>query len=370
MTKNGTSKWLFSRKNDLFFLFLPVWITWIIAILLPSEFRSANVPLWMWVGVILLIDVAHVWSSLFRTYLERETRQNHKNLLIWAPIAVFIVVFIVNIYASHLFWTLMAYLAVFHFVKQQIGFLALYKAKSKDYKDQSILTDKRVILFSMLYPVAYWHIKQPLHFNWFADNDFLFHPVFHNLYTILPYCNIAYVLIIIVWLSRELRGYKKSQNTCNWPKILWVLSTAFNWYLGIVLFNSDVVFTITNVVAHGIPYIYLISTYTVRRKKERTASNPWNKRRTMAIVVQICFTVILLSFAEEYFWDSLINRDKSAFFESIIPYYHQGLKNNMSIAFAIAVLSIPQVTHYILDGFIWKNNPKNSSVKKYILHYE
>jgi hypothetical protein len=61
-----------------------------------------------------------------------------------------------------------------------------------------------------------------------------------------------------------------------------VITTAVCWYIGIVTFNSDYAFTVTNVIIHGVPYMVLVYWY---RCKEQ---------------------------------------------------------------------AVPQITHYVLDGFIWK----------------
>ena len=37
-------------------------------------------------------------------------------------------------------------------------------------------------------------------------------------------------------------------------------------------------------------------------------------------------------------------------------------------ALMIALLSVPQVTHYIIDGYIWKSNAKNPLIKSLILN--
>lgn len=42
--------------------------------------------------------------------------------------------------------------------------------------------------------------------------------------------------------------------------------------------------------------------------------------------------------------------------------------NSMAIkAICLALLSVPQLSHYILDGFIWKFNHRNPDLKKFLL---
>ena len=85
--------WLFGKHKDLSLLFIPVWIIWIVLFFLPNNFLQNDVPLWIWVVFILGIDVTHVWSTIFRTYLDKEEFNNHKTVLILAPIIAFILLF-------------------------------------------------------------------------------------------------------------------------------------------------------------------------------------------------------------------------------------------------------------------------------------
>jgi hypothetical protein len=43
----------------------------------------------------------------------------------------------------------------------------------------------------------------------------------------------------------------------NIPKNLIIIGTLSSWFFGIVYFNNDLVFTLLNVVSHGIPYMAL-----------------------------------------------------------------------------------------------------------------
>lgn len=355
--------YLFSKKIDLFFLFLPIWTTWLVVFVLPDSILESKTPLIIWVIVVLGIDVSHVWSTIFRTYLDKDEFQNHKKLLIFSPFIVFVLVMITSYFGEYLFWKTLAYFALFHFMKQQYGFLALYITKSKDSK-KKYLKDKWIIYLSMLYPIFYWHLHQNRNFDWFVDNDFSFPlainlPHFDLTFMILNCC---YWLIITAWLLEEIIASISQKTELNLGKILWLISTAFNWYLGIVYFNSDLVFTITNVIAHGIPYMVLIFIY----KAQKDIALETNSVFTRNILIGISFfmgTIFILGFVEEYCWDWFINRSKYSFFENILKYPSDIIRNKYARMAIIAFLSIPQITHYIIDGFIWKKNDRNPYLK-------
>ena len=124
-----------------------------------------------------------------------------------------------------------------------------------------------------------------------------------------------------------------------------MIGTYASWYVGIVLFQGDLIFTLLNVVAHGVPYMGLIWIYG--EKKAATGfSFSWKGVGIFAGVL------LLLAYLEESIWDTFIWRDHpdvfpwSAFFES--------LSNSPWLSVLVPFLVLPQVTHYVLDGFIWR----------------
>jgi len=357
--------WLFNRRTDLFWLGLPVWLCWIVFFLLPDRFIYIGVPLWVWVVFILGIDVSHVWSTIFRTYLDPEEFSRHKLTLCLTPIIIFVLSFGVAFLSSDWFWRILAYLAVFHFIKQQYGFMVLYKTRSEDFNRRQILPDKWVIYLSMFYPLLYWHLAPKRNFSWFVENDFIFlHQWFQPswLMFILNVFDVLYWLIILGWAGQEVWTKRKVGIGISTGKIIWVLTTAANWYLGIIFFNSDLVFSVSNVVAHGVPYLVLITWYIIRKK---------DLLHQVTLRYSVCvrwfFLIIggslLLAFFEEYGWDLFLNGEKRSFFSYFLPYYFELLTNPIARSLATAMLSLPQVTHYIIDGVIWKNNKKNPHLK-------
>jgi len=353
--------WLFSKKMDLLTLYLPVWVCWVVLLLLPESILQADIPIWVWVLFVLGIDVGHVWSTIFRTYLDKQEFRSHRLLLIIAPIFSFFAVMGLAWYSVPLFWRALAYLAVFHFIKQQYGFLALYKSKAKDWGVKKRLGDKFIIYFATIYPIFYWHCTQDIQFTWFAPDDFIaldqFIPIPTSSSAILfGITNLLYWVVLVAWLIEEIQ---KSTNL-QWGKLLWVGTTAVNWYGGIVYFNSDLAFTVTNVVAHGIPYLALIIYYNTK-KEEIKNRRKYSFIKIACIVLPIVF---LLAWIEEYWWDRLVYGDRPDFFGAILPYTNDILQQPLSLAIAIGILTLPQMTHYIIDGFIWRSNAKNPFVKQ------
>ncbi len=95
-----------------------------IGLLDPQRVSDARLGLWI-VGVVM-VDVAHVWASLYRTYLDPVARKHHRRRLIFTPLLCAWFGFLLHLESPLLFWSVLAYLAILHFIKQHIGFAWLY----------------------------------------------------------------------------------------------------------------------------------------------------------------------------------------------------------------------------------------------------
>src|SRR4051812_27828066 len=105
--------------------------------------------------------------------------------------------------------------------------------------------------------------RLPRNFDWFVQNDFIAiqEIVERVLFTI-------YVLALTAYFAKSFVLYVRS-GFLNIGKDIVVATTAICWYVGIVVFNSDYAFTVTNVIIHGVPYFALIYWYS-RRRMEQT----------------------------------------------------------------------------------------------------
>ena len=68
----------------------------------------------------------HVYGTLFQTYLDPVRRRERRTLLWVAPLAYYAAGVAMHSAGGLWFWRALAYLAVFHFIRQQYGGLRLY----------------------------------------------------------------------------------------------------------------------------------------------------------------------------------------------------------------------------------------------------
>lgn len=328
--------WLFSRNRDLGLVFLPVWLLLAFAFFLPDNILYAEVPLWLWVVAILMLDVGHVWSTLFRVYLHKDVRSAYGSSLILLPLSVFIGAFLIFSCSIHLFWSMMAYLAVFHFIKQQAGFLMLYKRRNGDLNFDKL--DKIVLYGTTLIPMIIWHFSSKRNFEWFVEGDF---------FTVNLESYYVHQILTVILLISLLYWVYKRWSSVSLPVALWIFTTALNWYLPIAYFNSDIVFSVTNVVAHGIPYFLLVTLY-----QNKKVNKGFYKTLILVVSVSVFFATM-----EELGWDLFVNKEK------FFPNMGANFSSDILVTIVVAILTVPQVTHYVLDGWVWKRSEKNEDLK-------
>ena len=122
--------WLFSKTIDLTaFLGSAVISILLLAAGWQFGFLHGESPDWTWISAVLLIDVAHVWSTSFRVYFD--TAEFKRRFWLYSLVPVFGYALGVALYSEGelVFWKSLAVVAVFHFVRQQYGWVNLYRRK-------------------------------------------------------------------------------------------------------------------------------------------------------------------------------------------------------------------------------------------------
>src|ERR687890_1356441 len=114
---------------------------------------DADAPDWAWVPAVLLVDVAHVYATAFRVYFDAEELKRRAALYVLAPVIAYAMGVALYSEGEALFWRALAYLAVFHFVRQQYGWVALYRARSGERGRLGRWIDTAAIYAATVYPL-------------------------------------------------------------------------------------------------------------------------------------------------------------------------------------------------------------------------
>lgn len=317
-----------------------------LALVLAAELGgvpSRELPEWAFLAFVVGVDVAHVYATLFRSYLDRDELARHPLRYGLVPLLLYAACFALWQQSPLALFRALAYLAVWHFVRQQAGWVALYRASAGDRSLRSRVIDSAAIYAATLYPLLSWHAApESRRFAWLMAGDFVNAPWLSRL---LPWAQgfwgAALALFLVeqarkAWLARRVEA----------GKVLLVLGTALTWYVGIVLTNGDFEFTVTNVLPHGVPYLALLYFYARARQVE--APRVWASRVMAGGALAFLGLCLLLALLEEAAWSRWVFHDHPSLFGE-----GSGLSGGL-VSLVAPLLVLPQATHYALDGLLWR----------------
>jgi hypothetical protein len=111
---NRAQPWIHSGRVDGAFILAPGLLATLIALwLMHSGLGSADVSAWMWLLLVVGIDVAHVYSTVYRTYFDKQERAELSLWLWLVPLLAWIVGMLCYSISPMLFWSLLAYTQCF-----------------------------------------------------------------------------------------------------------------------------------------------------------------------------------------------------------------------------------------------------------------
>jgi hypothetical protein len=351
--------WLWGAPTDLAAFGGSALLALALVALAPQLAPSGVVPAWATLALVVGVDVAHVWTTLARTYLDPDERAAHAGLYLAVPLGCFVVGALLTRVGLLAFWRVLAYLALVHFVRQQIGWVAIYRARAGLRSPLDRALDELAVYASTLYPVLVWHAHAPRAFDWFVEGDFVAVP---SLLPALPGLRGVWLLALGAYAVRAVAlGVREGRWLVG--KHLVVATTALTWFWGIVGTDADFPFTVANVLPHGVPYAVLLWRYARARSDELArASGPTRPRGVLVRLVRAgplvaVAAVVGLALAEELLWETLIHRDTS----SPLSFVTVPELPEFVVALLVPLLALPQATHYVLDAVLWRRGATGSA---------
>lgn len=375
--------WLHSATFDIgifvFTLILSFLFVFIVDIL---SLYNSTFPLWAFIGIVVAFDVSHVYGTLYRVYMDPSELNRKPRLYYNSIIIIYIISVIIYAVNPKLFFSAIAYYAVYHFIKQNYGLVAIYKHKLSERSRFDFYLDKITIWNTGLYPIIWWHCHLPREFSWFIDGDFnypvylllkawnfIFYPVlgeFPNQAFIQLVDNlfVLYIAIFIIYIIRQIYLlYKNSY--FNPGKNIAMFSVALTWYLGIIYFNNDIKWSAMIIIVHAIPYFAIVWIFT---KEKHSDPNNLRQSRSLAFlskpknIVLFYLFLFAIGLIEEIIWDLAVWRD----YIRGSSFWTKNTAREIKYLFWIPLLSLPQLVHYYLDSKIWIGGKENPEVDKYL----
>ena len=314
-------------------------------------------PGWAWVPAVILCDVAHVWS----TALPHVPRSGGASRAPVAPraradrsgFAAGVALFALGELA---FWRALAYLAIFHFVRQQYGWVSLYRARAGETGRARSLVDTAAIYAATLWPLLHWHTHLPRRFSWFVAGDVVRAAVVRD-----------------ADRDRALRRRARRVRACA-PRRMWLRGTPNPGKDVVVVDDGARLVRRHRRVRLGLRvhrHERVHARHPVLRARLRpraqardarapardTRALRSRERLTRHVLVYLA-VLWLIAFVEELVWDRAVWHDRGWLFGE------PGSVGALKLVI-VPLLALPQLTHYVLDGFIWRRR-SNPSVARLV----
>lgn len=302
-----------------------------------------DMPPWMFALLIVACDVAHVYATAFRVYLDPVRFKRRPGLYVGVPVMCFAAGVLLYSAGPGVFWRVLAYLALWHFVRQQWGWVAFSRARAGEGNVDRGL-DQVTIYTVTVYPVLYWHANLPREFHWFIEGDFAGLPRL-----VAEFGRLYYWAVVGTFTLRQAHRIKTGQGV-NVAKLQIIGTTWIAWYGGIVALDSDIAFTALNVLSHGVPYLAVV--WAVEREYAETSRTKLVRWFTPRAALLLLGVLVLVGYAEEWLWDGLVWHEHEGLFPlGLTP--EEGVPIAL-LAIVVPLLAVPQATHYVLDGWLWR----------------
>lgn len=325
-----------SFRRDFLFLTLPGLLAIAFAVATRHSQEWA-VRVWIAYFIYICIDSGHVYTTMWRTYLQPAEFNERRRLYLITPFAFMIVFALwVGLRLPGL-WEVVVYGTLFHNFRQLWGFLRWYE-KVEGRKDPNTGFFFHAFIFI---PIAAFHVNpvRPKGYYYVNAGEMLHWP------NEIAYkaCLVAYFAVVVVFLLHEFQNWRAGLRE---PGRLLGLLTAMAIYGYGPLFGttfSEVILPL--VTSHGIAYMAVMSQTT-----DRLGHTKWSGFKNLLIVMVV--TAVVLGVADGLMQYMLV--DKESVSADEVPTW--------GLIVATALSLGPLYSHYLFDAFLWKKSHRDAPV--------
>jgi hypothetical protein len=363
--------WFSTRQFDLTFFMGPYLITWLVMLALPREILQRDdylvyAPLVLWFLIEIAFVSGHIWSTVFRTLFDKETKANYsKQFLIGVPCVCFLTLLSLSLWSVEIAIRFLFYAAIYHGVKQFFGIAALYTARSVYLKGEVSETEKRWLVIqrkwdrrllggSFLLCFMYWHFTLPenitIPFN-FASMDFIPWLLGEQLYSSMTLSSWMLMIQAIFYVSLLgliggwVYSYLRAPLSLPLAKMIWILLNVITYYWVFVWYSGTFLLVLCLNPIHAIGY------YGINGLYQAHSGLSIRKFLFTSISFATVNIVLLKMFVED-------DRAEFASFAANTFSGFEGLQG-LALCLAIAIFFTIDVSHYIYDAHLWRFNQKN-----------
>lgn len=326
-------KYFFSPKIDLlaFCSFIPIYFLFLLIDKTQVIQLPKNPPflflLWGWI----IVDGSHVYSSLLVTYGDKDMYRQLKTYMWGIPLVIMVTAFTLSyIGKAQYFYYLLAYSAMIHFIRQEFGWMKIASKLDSSTPKWLYYTDVCTSYSMTILPLL-WAIRDTVVAQWYRPGD-----VFGVPLVVAEWALKCFWPIVSVFLLANAYHTFKTK-TFNSSKMLVFLNTLFGWYIAKTFTTNPYLAGWFFIFHHGLPYYFIVF------KTERVSSQyNWVKS-----IGKFKFPIMYLGCVLVFYLFLMAHSGNS---------FVYALKKSHPIFFSLVycISIMPQLTHFILDGMIWK----------------
>ena len=271
----------------------------------------------------VFIDSGHAYVTALRTYFQKNILLSNPRFIL-VPTLCFLVFFLWAYFGQPYLWSFVIYATFYHNTRQHYGILKWYEKLNSPIPKSSFF-----LYFFTVMPFIGFHFKDFKYSGIYHLGEFFFYPqpILFSLFLTLNSIGLLWFL----WTYAQ----KIWQNAPEKPAVFAILFPALINFTCFYLGNSLDQVLLPMVAVHGIAYYFL----TAKVLKTNEAKSRHFGIYMLVIVLVSCGFGFM-----EYF-------TSANFAEVTSPEHYKG-RLNMSLI--ISLIVVPSITHYILDGMIWR----------------
>jgi len=319
----GSQTWILRNSTkDLCLFYLPGILAILISKFISGAEGNWTYLLFTWLALGVL-DGGHVYSTLWRTYFNKNELLRRPLYYKLAPVLLFLL-FALWVYFGGLYLGyVVVYFTIYHNIRQLFGVSKWYQKINKSFDKGS---DFFLYAFCLI-PVIAFHFRDNVQTpNYYDVSGSLYPDQFLFSLSLL-----IFSLLFLLYAVKEVIFYFKTKQLQT-ARILSVIYPGLIYSFAFLFSNNIIEILFPLVVSHGLTYLILID-YSL----ERTTSNYKKKTLIFVLLAAVVFG------STEFFTESL-------FVDVSDP----------TKAIATALFLTPLFCHYLFDAFLWtKDHPES-----------
>jgi hypothetical protein len=324
MLFTNNKKWILgSFKKDFAAFYLPGAATTIFLLfysLSADQFLFIFLA-WLFFGV---LDSGHVYTSVWRTYLDKKEFKRRKWTYLLSPLIIFTAFYLISLFDFILLGAIVVYATLYHNMRQFYGMSKWYQKVNSSFDK---ISDYFFYILTVLCFVTV-HFRTDLQLSEYYPNANRF--LYPNLF-LVKICLFLFFLTLLAWSIYEFhKAYKTGE--LEWARLLSIAFPVGLYAVSFLHFKTLPTIVFPLVVSHGLSYMVLI------HQSARKTAEP-EKIISWGLPVTILAVALVFGSLEFYFDD----------FEFANP--NSGFKPLLA-----ALLLTPLFCHYYFDAFLWKSS--------------